>query len=176
MQLRRRRAEAEGGSRRTSRLQAQGSAEHRVLLVLCWRSAGVLVPLWRSGVLVLAFCPLAFWSGVLPGPGVLGLAFWGPGVLLLAFWVPDFLDLGRAGVLAFWRSGFWRSAPLGVLLWRSAWRSGGWRSAGVLAFCWRSAWCSGAVLQRQRLGQRLGPRLRRRLGACFCDTMFLKAF
>jgi len=109
----------------------QGSAAHKSCLCSAWRSAGVVLPFWRSGVLVLAFCPLAFCPGVLPGHGV----------LVLAFWVPDFLDLGWAGVLAFWRSRFGVLPPLvfcsgvlpGVL--------GGWRSVGVLAFClafWRS--------------------------------------
>ena len=112
----------------------------------CWRSAGVLLRFWRSGVLVLAFCP----PGVLPwrsggawrsGFGVLGG---------LAFWV---WRSGRSGVLgpaflAFWRSG-WRSA---LAFWGLAFcrRSGvlPWRSAGVLAFClafWRSAWRSGVL-------------------------------
>ena len=130
----------------------QGSPEHNLCLAFCWRSAGVLLRLWRSGVFDLAFCPLAFCPGVLGGAGVLGLAFWSPGVLGLAFWAawrsgsgvlgclafclafcPGVLGAGvLPGVLAFWRSqslAFWRSGVLvGVLafwlaFWRSAWRS-----------------------------------------------------
>ena len=124
----------------------QGSREHQVLLAFCWRSAGVLVRFWRSGVLVLAFCP----PGVLPwrsgggwrsGFGVLGPWRSESGVLApLAFCLAFCPGVLEAGVLlAFWRSA-WRSGVLpGVLVGvLGSWRSGlaFWRS-GVLAF-WRS--------------------------------------
>ena len=121
----------------------QGSREHQVLLAFCWRSAGVLVRFWRSGVLVLAFCP----PGVLPWRSGGGWRS-GSGVL-----VPWRSGSGVLGCLAFW---VWRSGLPGVLLGVLPWRSGGWRSAwrsGVLAFSisgvlafWRSGWRSGVLV------------------------------
>ena len=108
-----------------------GRASHRIC---AWRSAGVLLRLWRSGVLDLAFCPLAFCPGVLGGAGVLGLAFWSPGVLGLAFWAAWRSGSGVLACLAFCLAFCPGVLGPGVLL--AFWRSAG-VLPGVLAFCWR---------------------------------------
>ena len=105
-----------------------------VLLAFCLAFSRTQAPFWRSGVLDLAFCPLAFCPGVLGGAGVLGLAFWSPGVLGLAFWAAWRSGSGVLACLAFCLAFCPGVLGPGVLL--AFWRSAG-VLPGVLAFCWR---------------------------------------